>query len=85
MTNKALNVRLIGCYREFACAWVRAHAIARPNEALPFLKTFQEGMKRKKLKYLGLKYSEGFNPLSANPTKLSKLFECVWPFCGVGA
>ena len=38
-----------------------------------------------------------FNPLSANHTKMAKhtqtirhqfpveLFECVWPFCGVGA
>ena len=39
---------------------------------------------------------KSLNPLSANPTKLSntlkqfvakvadELFECVWPFCGVG-
>ena len=25
-----------------------------------------------------------FNPLSTNPTA-EELFECVWPFCGVGA
>ena len=42
-------------------------------------------------------FPEIFNPLSPNPTKWSKtlilfvgnrsdeLFECVWPFCGVGA
>ena len=34
---------------------------------------------------------ERVNPLSANPRKWSnalkpyELFECVWPFCGVGA
>ena len=31
---------------------------------------------------------KSFNPLSANPTKLQivdKLFQCVWPFCEIGA
>ena len=32
----------------------------------------------------GLKYSEVLT-LSADPTKFNELFECVWPFYGVGA
>ena len=32
----------------------------------------------------GLKYSEVLT-LSADPTKCNELFECVWPFYGVGA
>ena len=32
--------------------------------------------------------NETLNPLSTNPTIpqfADKLFECVWPFCGIGA
>ena len=29
--------------------------------------------------------NKALSPISANPTTAGELFECVWPFCEVGA